>query len=73
LTQEYRFKVFGRLVAIVESDDGWQAFDLGNEGKRRPAGWVVPDFIPAESLGQYLHDLFHENATPTNGGVVRIK
>jgi len=70
---EYRFNVFGRRIAIVASGDGWKAFVLGAEGKRRPAGFVVPDFIPAEELAQYLGDLFHENATPTHNDVTQIE
>ena len=30
-----RFDVFGRDVAIIRTADGWQAFYLGSEGKRR--------------------------------------
>lgn len=71
--REVRFNVFGRLFAIVATSDGWEAYALGAEGKRRPAGFVVPDFIPEEGLCQYLADLFHESATPTNGDVTRIR
>ena len=70
---EHRFNVFGMPVAIVASNDGWNAFALGPEGKRRPAGFVVPDFIAAEELGQYLGDLFHECATPSSNEVTRIE
>ena len=42
---EYRFDIFGNRVAIRRVGDDWQAFDLGNEGKRRKAGFVVPAFI----------------------------
>lgn len=71
--REFRFKVFGKLVAIVATVDGWAAYALGPEGKRRPADFVVPDFIPEEELGQFLADLFHESATPSNGDVTQIK
>ena len=69
---EYRFDVFGNLVAIRRVDDGWQAFALGNEGKRRPAGFVVPSFIEAGDLRQYLADLFHESARRANDQVTRL-
>lgn len=36
---------------------------------RRPAPFVVPDFIAEHALAQYLADLFHESATPSNGDV----
>lgn len=70
---EYRFDVFGRLIAIVATDDGWEAFALGPEGKRRPAEFIVPNFILADELCQYLDDLFHECATPTRNGVTQLK
>ncbi|MES2102996.1 MAG: hypothetical protein V4634_03195 [Pseudomonadota bacterium] len=70
---EYRFNVFGRPVAIVASSDGWDAFALGPDGKRRPAEFVVPSFIAADELGQYLGDLFHECATPLSNEVTRIE
>ena len=71
--QEFRFNVFGRLIAIRTAAGGWEAFVLGAEGKRRPAEFVVPEFIPAEGLRQYLADLFHESATRTNGDVTQIQ
>jgi hypothetical protein len=70
---EYRFNVFGTLIAVVATNDGWDAFTLGPEGKRRPAEFVVPNFIPAEELAQYLGDLLHENATPLCNGVTQIE
>jgi hypothetical protein len=73
LMREFRFNVFGRLIAIKATDNGWEAFVLGAAGKRRPAEFVVPEFIPAEGLCQYLADLFHECATPTNGDVTQIQ
>ena len=71
--REFQFNVFGRLIAVVATSDGWEAYALGSEGKRRPAEFVVPDFIPEEGLCQYLADLFHECATPTNGDATRVK
>jgi len=68
----YRFNVFGRVIAIQRVGASWQAFSVGAEGKRRPAGFVVPEFIAEHELEQYLGDLFHENATPTNGEVRRL-
>ncbi|MDM0114842.1 hypothetical protein QTI66_22020 [Variovorax sp. J22R133] len=68
----HRFNVFGHIVGIERQGDRWQAFDMGAEGKRRPAAFVVPEFIPEHELEQYLADLFHESATPTNGEVRRI-
>ena len=69
---EYRFDVFGHRVAIRAVPDGWQAFSLGDDGKRRPAGFVVPAFIAASELRQYLADLFHESAKRSDDQVTPI-
>ena len=73
LMQEHRFSVFGRIFLIRREGVAWQAYAVGTDGKRAPAGFVVPEFIPEDGLAQYLADLFHENATPTNGDVRRIQ
>lgn len=70
---ELRFNVFGRLVAIVGSPGAWTPYSLGPEGKRGPAGFIVPNSLSEGELCQYLADLFHESATPTNGDVYQIK
>ena len=46
MSEESRFNVYGRRVAIVRTRTGWEAFALGSDGKRGPLGIVVPDFIP---------------------------
>lgn len=68
-----RFDVFGRIYAVQRQSDSWQAHAVGADGKRAPAGFVIPDFIGEEDLEQYLFDLFHESATPGNGDVRRIE
>lgn len=68
----HRFNVFGRVVLVRREAALWQAYDVGVEGKRTPAGFVVPDFIEEAELEQYLFDLFHESATPDNGDVRRL-
>jgi hypothetical protein len=70
---EFKFNVFGRLVAIVGSRGAWIPYSLGADGKRGPAGFIVPNFLEEGELCQYLADLFHESATPTNGDVYQIK
>jgi len=67
-----RFNVFGRIVEVQRQGAQWQALLVGQDGKRSPAGFVVPDFVEADELGQYLADLFHESATPQHGDVRRI-
>jgi hypothetical protein len=69
---EFRFSVFGTLVAVVGVPGAWQAFYMGTEGKRRLADFIVPDDVAADELGEYLDALFHEDATPRNNAVVRL-
>jgi hypothetical protein len=69
---EFRFNVFGALVAVTGAPGSWQAFYLGAEGKRRLADFVVPSNVASEDLLEYLADLFHENATPRNSGVILL-
>ena len=67
-----RFDVFGRMFLIRREGGLWQAYALGIDGKRSPAGFVVPEFLAEAELEQYLFDLFHESATPGSGDVRRI-
>ena len=67
-----RFNVFGRIVEVRREGVVWQAYRVGVDGKRSPAGFVVPDFVQEDEIAQYLADLFHESAMPHNGEVVRI-
>ena len=68
-----KFDVFGRDILVVEKDGGWEAFYLGNEGKRRVAkDIVVPSSITESEMIQYLDDLCHEWATDRNNSVKRV-
>jgi hypothetical protein len=64
--KEFKFNIFGSLIAVVGSPGRWHAYRLGAEGKRRPADFIVPDDIAEDELCEYLADLFHEQATPRN-------
>jgi hypothetical protein len=70
--RELSFNVFGRLIAVVGSERGWEAFHLGPEGKRRRADVAIPRCIAEVELAACLADLFHEAATPRNSEVVRL-
>jgi hypothetical protein len=69
---EFRFKVFRRLVAIRRAAGAWRAFYLGADGKSRPADFVVPGELREDELAAYLADLFHEDATPGRDSVLRL-
>jgi hypothetical protein len=72
LMQEFRFNIFGTLIAVCGNPGAWRACYLGAEGKRRPADFIIPDDIQADALCEYLADLFHEEATPRNNTAVQI-
>lgn len=68
-----KFDVYGWDVAVVKTESGWQAYYLGNDGKRRPASdIIVPANIAETEIGQYLDDLCHEWATDRNKSVNRV-
>ena len=70
--KEFRFNIFGSLIAIIGSDCAWRAFYLGAYGKLRPADFVVTNDVAEDELCEYLADLYHENATPRNSNAVQI-
>ncbi|MDO3525932.1 hypothetical protein ACNRBH_04070 [Ralstonia pseudosolanacearum] len=69
---QHTFNVFGRVMTIVRTGDGWTCYWLGSEGKRRPAEISIPPDVTHAELGQYLYDIYHEDATPRNGDVLEI-
>ena len=68
----HHFNVFGTLIVVARTAGEWQAFYPGTDGKRRAADFIVPADIAEHELGEYLADLFHENATPKHGTVERL-
>jgi hypothetical protein len=66
------FNVFGRIVAMERINDRWSCFLVGADGKRRPMELAIPPELGHDELAQYLYDVYHENATPTNGDVFEV-
>jgi hypothetical protein len=65
-----RFEVFGRVVHVRRSEDGWQVSYPGTDGKARVAhDMQIPSHVEESSLGGYLFDLCHEWATPAQSQV----
>ncbi len=65
-----KLNVYGRLLMAKQSEQGWELFFLGNDGKNRPANdLVVPSFINEKELVIYISDLCHEWATEKNPDV----
>lgn len=67
-----RFNVFGRLFDIERRNAGWSVLQVGNDGKRAPAGFVIREFVADDELEQFLFDLFHEQAAYRQGGIARV-
>ncbi|MDR7270389.1 hypothetical protein J2X20_003047 [Pelomonas saccharophila] len=67
-----RFNVFGRLFDIERRGEQWLALYVGNDGKRAPAGFVIPEFVTDGELEQFLFDLFHEQAAYKKGSISRV-
>ena len=68
-----RLDVFGRAMLAEHTGTQWKLFDVGADGKRRPAlDMIVPDFVSEAELEQYLDDMFHESASSKHPAVRRI-
>mgnify|MGYP003588850916 CR=1 FL=1 len=68
----YLFNVFGRIMAIERVEGRWNSYWTGIDGKRRKAELAIPSDVAHEELSQYLYDIYHESATPTNGDVFEV-
>ena len=68
-----RFNVFGRFIEVIQRDNQWIVFYLGNEGKKRLAEDVsIPSDIKESQLHGYLSDLCHEWARENHRTVERL-
>lgn len=68
-----RFNIFGGLFDIERTGGGgWSVLSVGNDGKRLPAHFVIPEFVADDELEQFLFDLFHEQAACKKGGILRV-
>ena len=62
-SQRLTLDVFGRRIVVEATSGGWAAFYQENDGKRRPADFVIPQDLDRDGIAQYLDDVFHEFAT----------
>ena len=69
---QHVFNVFGRLMAIERVEGQWKCQAIGADGKRGRAELAIPPDVTDGELGQYLYDIYHEGATPTNGDVFEV-
>ena len=72
-SMKHLFNVFGQTFAIERRDGLWVPYVLGQDGKRQAAQLAIPADIPSDELAQYLYDIYHESASPTNGEVFEIR
>ncbi|MDQ0590522.1 DUF7661 family protein [Variovorax paradoxus] len=70
--ERYLFNVFGQVMAIERAGDRWESYLMGPDGKRRRIQLAIPSDLTRGELAQYLYDIYHEQATPTNGDVFEI-
>ena len=62
-----KVEAFGRELLISREGEKWVVYDLGSEGKKRPASdIVIPATVLEPELVQYLGDLLHEYASLRN-------
>lgn len=69
-----KLNVYGRKFEIIKSEGKWKVFILGDEGKKRIADQItIPSNIIESELINYISDVYHEWASPTNSEVAEIK
>jgi len=67
------YNVFGHVVLIAKSDNGWVAYYAGVEGKRRPAIDIeIPPNIAEVAIEQWPGDFCHESASARCSEVMRL-
>jgi hypothetical protein len=70
---ELRFDIYGKMILIVRrSQERWEVFRLGADGKRGAEEVVIPPHISVEGLESYLEEIFHEWSTPERPQVRRL-
>lgn len=69
-----KLNVYGKKIEVSKISGNWTVFYLGNEGKKRAAhDIVIPHELKENEIINYIEDLFHEWATPSNNKIVEIK
>jgi hypothetical protein len=69
-----KLNIYGRKFEVIKSEGKWKVFILGDEGKKRIADQItIPSNIVESELINYISDMYHEWASPTNNEVAVIK
>jgi hypothetical protein len=69
--QRVRLQVFGERMDAEFDGTRWRLFAIG-DGKRAPVDAVIPQFICADEVAQYLSDLWHEAAPARDPTIVQL-
>ena len=49
------YNIYGRKFEIIESNQAWKVFILGNDGKKRPVNdFFIPSTVRENGLERYL-------------------
>ena len=68
-----KFDVFGRIVEVTPSENGWQVYYPSDDGKKRRARDInIPPDLTESELADFLADLLHEYATIDKNTVTRL-
>jgi len=67
-----KLDIFGKMeIEILRKDGGWEAYRLGDEGKKRKLHDLkFPKSLPENEIIGFVEDVYHEWATPENQSVI---
>ncbi len=68
-----KFDVFGKVMGIGRTNNGWQLFTISTTGTRIPVNDVVipADLSPME-FERFLDDLYHEQASDRHRQIIPL-
>ena len=64
-----KLDAFGKRMEVARENDQWVIYELGEGKKTRSSAIYIPAEYDEEKVLQFLNDLFHESATPTNPSI----
>lgn len=67
-----KFRIYGLLIGLEQTQETWIPYYLSDDGKRRAADFAIPDRMGADELLTYLMDLFHERAAGRDSTAVEL-
>ena len=74
MTTQLKFNVFGKVMSVYKTHQGWQLYNESDTGIRaRVYDVVIPDDLTETQLEGYLDDIYHEYSSNKHPKVVAIK